>query len=118
MAQKFWQMSFWLTLLFLTLAASASDHFARVAAFEWQTDTPERQSLSQPELHALQTSLASRSTKALLVIRNDRIVWEWYAPGHSGTKTHYSASTAKALVGGVALAVTISDGRIALDDSV
>jgi CubicO group peptidase (beta-lactamase class C family) len=118
MAKILRQASRRLTLVLVTFAAFAGGQFIRVAAFEWQTDTPERQGLSKPELDALKASLAARNTKALLVIRNDRIVYEWYAPDHSRTKTHYSASTAKALVGGVSLAVAISDGHIALDDLV
>ena len=85
-------------------------------AFDWQTGTPESQGFSTAKLEELRDSLAKRSTKALLVIRNDRIVCEWYASGHSAKKKHYTASMAKALVGGVALAVAVNDRRIALDD--
>ena len=72
--------------------------------------------MSSRKLDALKESLAARNTQALLVIRDDRIVTEWYAPGHSATKRHYTASLAKAIVGGVSLAVAMDDGRIALDD--
>jgi CubicO group peptidase (beta-lactamase class C family) len=118
MAKHLRQISFRLAVVLVGFAISASGKSPRVAAFEWQTDSPDAQGFSQPELDALQVSLAARNTKALLVIRNDRIVCEWYAPAHSRTKTHYSASTAKALVGGVALAVAIDDGLIGLDDRV
>jgi CubicO group peptidase (beta-lactamase class C family) len=84
--------------------------------FAWQTATPESQGLSKEKLDALKDSLAARKTKALLVIRNDRIVSEWYADGHGPTKTHYTASLAKAIVGGLSLGVALSDGKIALDD--
>jgi len=72
--------------------------------------------MSRPKLDALKDGLAARKTKALLVIRNDKIVYEWYAPGHSASNSHYTASMAKAIVGGVALAVALTDARIALDD--
>lgn len=85
--------------------------------FEWQTATPESQGMSLKKLDSLKDSLAARNTKALLVIRNDRIVYEWYADGHGAAKTHYTASMAKALVGGVSLGVAMTDGRIALDDT-
>ena len=52
----------------------------------------------------------------LLVIRNDRIIFERYAPGWDATKPHGTASLAKALVGGMSLAVALTDGKIALDD--
>ena len=86
-----------------------------LAQFQWQSATPASQGLSAAKLQALQDGLAEKS-KSLLVIRNDRIVWEWYAADHSATKTHYTASMAKALVGGVAVGVTLSDGRLSLDD--
>jgi CubicO group peptidase (beta-lactamase class C family) len=60
--------------------------------------------------------LADRHTTGLLVVRNDKIVCEWYQEGHSADKPHYTASMAKAVVGGVSLAVAISDGLITLDD--
>jgi CubicO group peptidase (beta-lactamase class C family) len=117
-ANHSWRFCIALALLVATAANLPVDHGSRLWGFEWQLSDPESQGLSRHELDALQTSLADKNTKALLIVRNDRVVWEWYATGHSRTKTHYSASTAKALVGGVALAVAISDGRIALDDRV
>jgi CubicO group peptidase (beta-lactamase class C family) len=60
--------------------------------------------------------LKERHTTALLVIRHDRIVFERYAPGHGRTKPHYTASMAKALVGGLGLMVAMGDGRITPDD--
>jgi CubicO group peptidase (beta-lactamase class C family) len=52
------------------------------------------------------------------VIRNDRIVFERYAEGWGPSRKHGTASMAKALVGGVATAVLLGDGRITLDDRV
>src|SRR4030095_3276494 len=85
--------------------------------FEWTAATPESQGMSSAKLTAMQVKLSELKTKALLVVRNDRIVLEWYAEGHSATKTHYTASMAKALVGGVSVAVAIGDGRLKLDDA-
>ena len=47
---------------------------------------------------------------------DDRIVYEWYSPDLSAAKPHFTASMAKALVGGVSVAVALSDGRFTLDD--
>ena len=55
--------------------------------FEWQTATPESQGLSGPKLDALKDQLAQRKTRALLVIRNDTIVYEWYAAGNTPAVT-------------------------------
>jgi CubicO group peptidase (beta-lactamase class C family) len=87
------------------------------AAFDWRTATPESQGMSSVRLDALWKDLESRHTRGLLVIRNDRIVFERYADGWDVSKRHSTASMAKALVGGVALAVAVGDGRIRLDDA-
>src|SRR5437879_1152502 len=78
--------------------------------------TPESQGMSSKKLDAMKADLAARKTKALLVIRNDKIVYEWYAEGHSATAKHYTASMAKAIVAGVSVGVALTDNRLALDD--
>ncbi len=85
--------------------------------WDWTTATPESQQLSASRLESFWIGLQASGTTALLVIRNDKIVFERYAKDYSRTRTHYTASMAKALVGGVSLAVALSDGRIALDDA-
>ncbi len=82
---------------------------------QWETETPESQGMSSVKLKILKDALAQRNSKAFLVIRNDKIVYEWYAKGHSRTAKHHTASMAKALVGGVSLAIAMNDGRISLD---
>ncbi len=86
------------------------------AEFEWTNATPESQGMSSEKLAKMRDDLASRKTTGLLIVRNDKIVCEWYAPGQSAQSKHGTASMAKAVVGGVSLAVAMSDGRIALDD--
>jgi CubicO group peptidase (beta-lactamase class C family) len=86
------------------------------AAFDWREATPESQGMSSARLDALWQDLRSRRTKALLVVRNDRIVFEKYAEGWDASRRHGTASMAKALVGGVALALAIGDGRMTLED--
>jgi CubicO group peptidase (beta-lactamase class C family) len=88
------------------------------AAFEWRPATPESQGMSSPKLEALWTDLKARQTTGLVVIRNDRLVFEKYAEGWGPSKPHFTASMAKALVGGVSTAVLLSDGRLTLDDKV
>src|SRR5438876_630569 len=69
--------------------------------WEWRSATPESQGMDSARLETLWNDLQQRNTQALLVIRNDRIVFERYAPGRSRTTPHSTASLAKALVGGV-----------------
>src|SRR5213596_2034107 len=85
------------------------------ADFEWKSATPESQGMSQAKLDELRDGIA-KTTKALFIVRNDRVVYEWYAEGHSVEKTHGTASLAKAIVGGVSCALAMTDGKISLDD--
>jgi CubicO group peptidase (beta-lactamase class C family) len=85
-------------------------------AFAWQTATPDSQGMSGPKLDALRNELAKRQTRALLVVRNDHIVYEWYADMVNAETKQGTASLAKAAVGSMSLAVAITDGKIRLDD--
>jgi CubicO group peptidase (beta-lactamase class C family) len=102
-----------LMIVFIVVCPSA---LCGAAEFQWTTDTPESQGLSSQKLAALRDDLAARKTSGLLIVRNDKIVCEWYAPGQSAASKHGTASLAKAVVAGVSLAVAMDDGRIALDD--
>lgn len=86
------------------------------AEFAWQNAAPESQGVSPTILASIQQRLAAKKTRAFLVIRHDRIIHEWYAPGQSATNRQGTASLAKALIGGLSLAVALTDGTIALDD--
>jgi len=89
---------------------------AKADSFQWERATPESQGLSSDRLDALRDSLAKRSTTALLIIRNDKIVYEWYDTHTDFRKPLGTASLAKAIVGGMALAVEITDGKMSIDD--
>ncbi|MGQ0637667.1 MAG: serine hydrolase domain-containing protein, partial [Planctomycetaceae bacterium] len=84
--------------------------------FDWPQASPESQGMSAERLAALKDALARDATHGFLVIRNDKIVCEWYAEGRSTRDKLGTASLAKALVGGMSLAVALSDGLISLDD--
>jgi CubicO group peptidase (beta-lactamase class C family) len=85
--------------------------------FVWPTAAPENQGLSAAKLDALRDDLADRRTKTLLVVQHDQIIFEWYAPGCGPHVRHYTASLAKALVGGVSLMLALNDGRLGIDDA-
>lgn len=84
--------------------------------FEWEQASPESQGLSRPELDKLRDILANKGTKTFLVIRNDKIVYEWYSPDYNAGRLHHTASLAKALVGGISLIIALNDGLINIDD--
>ncbi len=86
--------------------------------FEWQYATPESQGMSSQKLDSMKTVLAEKGTKKLLIVKNDKIVYEWFAPGWDDTeRKHYTASLAKALVGGMSLLTAVDDGQIHLDEA-
>lgn len=81
----------------------------------WTSADPSSQGLDPEALEAWAEGLEAAGTKSLLVIRNDRLVLEWHAGDRSRESAHYAASLAKGVVGGLALALLRSDGRIELD---
>ena len=83
---------------------------------DWQTATPHDLDLDAAALDAARETLAARATKALLVVRRGKIAYKWYAEGHGRDTQHYTASMAKALVGGVSLMLALNDGRMQIDD--
>jgi CubicO group peptidase (beta-lactamase class C family) len=85
--------------------------------FAWQFASPESQGVSGPKLEAIRKDLAARRTRAFLVVRHDKIVYEWYAAGVKPDAKQGTASLAKAAIGGLSLAVAITDGRTRLDDT-
>ena len=72
--------------------------------------------MASARLESARRGLAERGTAALLVVRHDRIVEEWYACGRGPSDGHYTASLAKALVGGMSLLVALSEGCLSVDD--
>jgi CubicO group peptidase (beta-lactamase class C family) len=78
--------------------------------------TLEHQGMSRAALDAWKTRLAALHTNALLVIRHDHIIYEWYADGHGPERKQGTASLAKAIVGGASLMVALQDRRLQADD--
>jgi CubicO group peptidase (beta-lactamase class C family) len=86
------------------------------ADFDWPLDTPEHHGMSREALNRWRDRLAAHNTRALLVVRDDKIVYEWYAAGEDANKKQGTASLAKAIVGGNSLMVALEEGRIQVDD--
>src|SRR6476620_3755687 len=109
----------WLPILVglaLPSVARGAPPSEKAESFQWQTAAPESQGMSGARRDALKESLAAHQTAAFLVVRNDQTVYEWYAPEHGPFKAHFTASLAKAIVGGVSCGVAMTDRRIRLDD--
>src|SRR6516162_4215203 len=84
-------------------AAGGAEEPPAAKTWAWTTASPESQGMDPAALESAWAALKDRSTTALLVIRHDRIVFERYATGFDRTKPHFTASMAKALVGGLSL---------------
>src|SRR4051812_8783962 len=91
------------TLLFPTAA------LADAPPFDFRPATPASQGLFPDRLDAFRDNLAKHGTRALLVIRHDQVVCEWYADGVAPDKVQGTASLAKSLIGGMSLAVAMTD---------
>src|ERR1051325_4717196 len=89
---------------------------AAASTWDWPIATPESQGMSSARIEAIKERLATKKTRAFLVVRNDHIICEWYAPGVTANTKQGTGSLAKALVGGMSLAVAITDGKISIDD--
>ena len=98
----------------LVLAACAGLAYGQ--SVDWAAISPVDAGLDPAKLEAWRSSLATHRTTGLIVIRRGRIALEWYAPEWDANRPHGTASMAKALVGGMSLAVAMSDGRISPDD--
>jgi CubicO group peptidase (beta-lactamase class C family) len=85
-------------------------------SFTWKVVEPESLRMDLDQLDALCDVLAGRGTKSFLVVRHDRIAYEWYAADHGPARRHYTASLAKALVGGMSLLLALDDGCLDIDD--
>ena len=105
-----------IVLSLLVFACCLQYTSAGQGSFEWEKTLPETEGMSSQKLEAARDVLAGKGTKTFLVIKNDKIVYEWYAPDFGPEKKHYTASMAKALVGGVSLMLALNDDRLEADD--
>jgi CubicO group peptidase (beta-lactamase class C family) len=88
------------------------------SVFQWEYASPESQGMSSEKLDSMTKTLAEKGTKKLMVIKNDKIVYEWFATGwEDSVKGHYSASLAKALVGGMSILAAEDDRYLSLDEA-
>lgn len=111
--RPWWRIGFVLVgvLIIAVLTTSAAP-----TEFDWQQASPESQGMSTAKLDVVKDRVAARKTKSLLVVRNDRIVYEWYAKGHAANLKHFTASLIKAILAGLSFGLAFDDGLVKLDD--
>jgi CubicO group peptidase (beta-lactamase class C family) len=95
-----------------TAAMAALAGRAGAQSPDWPPATAADAGFSAARLEKLWEDLLRRKTTHFLVLRRGRKVVERYAPGVTAATKHYTASLAKAIVGGTSLLVAMSDGRI------
>ena len=101
-----------LTLIALVLCSALG------AAVSYPVGDPEKLGFDLARLDAMRDTLAKRGTKHLLIVKDGQIALEWYEKGRNAQTKHYTASLAKALVGGTSLLLAMADGRIRPDTRV
>ena len=99
---------------FLLASSQLRGHW-RDANIPWQIAAPESEGLDASKLDLLRDQLAARSTSSLLIVRNGRIVYEWYGERAGAGILQSTASLQKSIAGGMALVVALNDDRIGLD---
>lgn len=88
------------------------------SSLNWTTGSPEDQGLDSGRLESAWQVLAERGSNTFLVARRGELVFERYAGEWAADKRHYTASLAKAIIGGLSLALAIDDGLVDPDDLV
>ncbi len=87
--------------------------------FEWVYSSPENEGMSAEKIQNLLNLQRTKGTKKLFIVKNDKVVLDWSAPGwKDAEKLHYTASLAKALVGGMSLALATHDRILHPDQAV
>ncbi|MEM9443362.1 MAG: serine hydrolase, partial [Pseudomonadota bacterium] len=109
---SFWLLSFALVAIVL-LAGFALWLNDDTPPFDesWSIAAPASQGMDQTVLEALDDELVRRRTDAWLVVRNGKIVHEWYRDP-SVNRRFGAASMSKALVGGLGLMLAADRGLL------
>jgi CubicO group peptidase (beta-lactamase class C family) len=68
-------------------------------------------------LESARANLARKNTRALYIVKDGKVVLEWYADGVAAATRQGEASLSKALVGGMSLLVAMNDGCIRPGDA-
>lgn len=84
---------------------------------EWQTAAPASQGFDAVGLEKARAWLESHNSKSGVVIRQGRIVAEWYFGGADAQSKFAAYSTSKSL-SSMATGLAIADGKLALDQTV
>lgn len=82
----------------------------------WITSPPQSLGLDEAKLNEFRDMLLTSNTHALIIVRNNRIGYEYYAPPWGPNVRHSTAALSKTLTGAMLLLVMLNDGKIGLDE--
>ncbi len=77
--------------------AELEAYFPPITGEDWETLDPEQLGWCPDKLAELQVLLEDKNTKAFLILKNGRMVAEWYMNGHGQDSLWYWASAGKTL---------------------
>ena len=103
-------------LLNIMLLATITFATAQQKQFDLPSVNPESLKINPFILQEHADELFRRGTKAYMMIHKDNIVYERYSDDFDRLKSHFTASAAKGIMGGLSLMLAMHDGLIALDD--
>lgn len=104
-----------LPLLFVVSALSAQEFYFPPVLGTWQTTDPEELDWCQEELNDLQAFLGERDTKAFIILKEGRMVLEWYFDSFTQDSVWYWASAGKAMTATL-IGIAQEEGLLSIDD--
>lgn len=107
-------MRFLILLVFIAafpaLTVGQDFYFPPVGSNEWETIDPEALGWDIQKLDALKSYLEAENTKSFMVLKDGKIVAEWYMNGHAPDMIWYWASAGKSLTAFLTGMIAESDG--------
>jgi CubicO group peptidase (beta-lactamase class C family) len=94
------------------------EHTGIIEYVHWHVAPPEAVGIDREHLSAAVALLQERNTEALLIVKNDRLIHEWYSPGRDQNSRLPWAAAAKPLLGAFVLTLAAQQGAILLDQPV
>lgn len=102
-------------LLFLATLLPAQELYFPPAGNAWETLDPSELDWCEEELNDLQSFLDTRDTKAFLILKDGRMVLEWYFDSFTQDSVWYWASAGKSLTATL-VGIAQEEGLLNIDD--
>ncbi|RPI28086.1 MAG: class C beta-lactamase-related serine hydrolase [Acidobacteria bacterium] len=87
-------------------------------AVDWDPTAPAEVGIESSQLAGAVSDILKRNTHALVLVKNDKLIFEWYREGYSRNSRFPLAAAAKPLVGALLLAINVEQGVVSLDQPV